>query len=158
MARRFTSSLLFGLLAAAVLAGPAAAFECVDFEARPWSQFIAPDTGDCSVNEAEGRCMELDEVESAVETDAGSALEEEEAPSRHFAPAGACYDPSRCEGIPPQPTTRLAHRAPQTATDDPDVGLRLSSKGWFKLPERPMAYGLSPRLGVPRDIDWPPES
>jgi hypothetical protein len=155
---RSAISMLIVLATTALLPASALAFECVDFEARPWSQFISDDAGDCAVNEVEGRCMELDEVEDAVETDAGETLERGDAggPSRLPLVAGACFDPIRCEGIPAQPTTRLAARAPQSAGRE-GPGLSLGRRGWMLVQASPTGEGLRAHKGATRDIDQPPE-
>ncbi len=155
MDRRFAISAFIVLAATALLPGSALAFECVDFEARPWSQFISADAGDCAVNEVEGRCMELDEVEDAVETDAGETLERGDSPSRSPLVAGACFDPIRCEGIPAQPTTRLATRAPQTADRD-GPSLHWGRSGWMHVIRPASGDGLAWQSGTGQDIDRPP--
>lgn len=157
MVPRFTMQVLF-VAAAVVVPTAVHAFECVDFEARPWSQFISADAGDCAENEVEGRCMDLDEVTTAVETDAGQTLERP-GPTAPGTPlvAGACFDPIRCEGIPAQPTPRLGTRLQQSG-DGPADGSVAARRGWIHRLTTHANPGLGASADFARTPDEPPRA
>ena len=145
------------LIVAAVVPSVASAFECVDTDARLWSRFIAADTGDCAVNEAEGRCMDLEEVEVAVETDAAHVLDAADSRKLPITRGGSCSDYERCHGAPTQPVTRLAARAPQTTLFTRPT-LCSDGAGWCFSPALPDATGLGEATGHKRLLEMPPQA